>query len=348
MGFPFGPGGPIAPIAARRFETMYRCYSVSFIDKVSMESGGKIILPPSALDALARLNIQYPMLFELTNKDGSKKTHAGVLEFVAEEGNCYIPYWMMQNLLIEEGGFIRVVSSSLPKGTYVKLQPQSSDFLDISNHRAVLENALRNFSALTKGDIIMINYNNRNYYINILETKPGESISIVETDVNVDFAAPADYKEPPPKIEEPKDKLAAISSPQSIPGAAVDKKQQLEDPRFQVFGGSGYRLDGKKSSLLSTSPANTTTAMSTSPIGIKTVPERKLSNTPVPSSSPPVVQPQAMGNKLVFGKQAVVDNTSKSASTKADDKKDTKPGVAAAEEKKSNFVPFTGKGYSLK
>jgi len=218
----------------------------------------------------------------------------------------------MQNLLIAEGEIMRVASATLQKGTYVKLQPQSSDFLDISNHRAVLENALRNFSALTKGDIIKINYNAKNYYINVLETQPGNSISIVETDVNVDFAPPADYKEPPPKTEEikekPKENLTATSAPQSIPGA--DKKVQ-EDSSFKAFAGSGYRLDGKKSSL-STSPAF---LPSTSPI--QTVPQRKLSNT-APSTSPPVVQPQAMGNKLVFGKQTLQTDTK---TTKTEEKK---------------------------
>jgi len=31
-----------------------------------------------------------------------------VLEFVADEGKIYIPYWMMQNLMLDEGGLIQV------------------------------------------------------------------------------------------------------------------------------------------------------------------------------------------------------------------------------------------------
>ena len=49
-------------------------------------------MPPSALEKLARLNISYPMLFKLSNKDRS--THCGVLEFVAEEGRVYVPHWV--------------------------------------------------------------------------------------------------------------------------------------------------------------------------------------------------------------------------------------------------------------
>lgn len=59
---------------------------------------------------------------------------------------------MMQNLVVREGDIVRIENVSLPKGTYVKLQPVTSNFLDIHNHRAVLETTLRNYAALTVGD----------------------------------------------------------------------------------------------------------------------------------------------------------------------------------------------------
>lgn len=42
----------------------------------------------------------------------------------------------------------------------------------------------------------MVAYNNKKYYIDIVETKPAHAISIIETDCEVDFAPPLDYKEP--------------------------------------------------------------------------------------------------------------------------------------------------------
>ena len=36
---------------------------------------------------------EYPILFEVTNTKQKKTTHCGVLEFVAEEGVVYLPYW---------------------------------------------------------------------------------------------------------------------------------------------------------------------------------------------------------------------------------------------------------------
>lgn len=85
--------------AARRFDEWFRCYPVVMLpgpDRTEINHGGKVFLPPSALDKLTRLHITYPMLFELTNnKDGAnKKTHAGVLEFIAEEGKIYLPQWV--------------------------------------------------------------------------------------------------------------------------------------------------------------------------------------------------------------------------------------------------------------
>ena len=68
---------------------------------------------------------------------------SGVLEFVADEGKVYIPYWMMQNLAIDQGGLLMVESASLPVATFAKFQPHSVDFLDLTNPKAVLESKLR-------------------------------------------------------------------------------------------------------------------------------------------------------------------------------------------------------------
>merc|ERR1719221_2171082 len=149
FGFGGGDGGGFFPGVPERFDKQYQAFPVSFFDRNDLEKGNKIILPSSALDHLARLNISYPMLFEVSNPTAARRTHAGVQEFIAEEGTCYLPHWMMCNLVLQEGDLVRVTNTSLPKGTFVKLQPLTSDFLDIHNPRAVLENSLRNFATLT-------------------------------------------------------------------------------------------------------------------------------------------------------------------------------------------------------
>ena len=42
-----------------------------------VNTGGKIIMPPSALDAVTRLNIPYPLLFQLYNPVSKRTTHCG-------------------------------------------------------------------------------------------------------------------------------------------------------------------------------------------------------------------------------------------------------------------------------
>jgi len=180
----------------QRFEEQYHCYSVAYADKAHLEGGDKILLPPSAFDTLARLQVDYPMLFRLESTEKGTMTHCGVLEFTAEEGSCYIPFWVMQNLLIEEGAVITITNISLPKATFVKLRPQHVDFLEITNPRAVLEHALRNFSCVTKGDVICVPYNDRNYHFQMMEVRPQDAACIIETDCNVDFDAPVGYKDP--------------------------------------------------------------------------------------------------------------------------------------------------------
>ncbi|KAF4723883.1 Ubiquitin recognition factor in ER-associated degradation protein 1, partial [Perkinsus olseni] len=49
------------------FDVQYHCYPVSFLGREELEKGNKILLPQSALDQLARLNVSYPMLFQISN-----------------------------------------------------------------------------------------------------------------------------------------------------------------------------------------------------------------------------------------------------------------------------------------
>lgn len=104
----------------------------------------------------------------------------------------------MKTLQLQDGDMLQVKSTDLPPGTFIKLQPQSSSFLDISDPKAVLENAFRNFSCLTVGDVFTFHYNDQVYAIEVLEAKPEndkKAICTLETDLSVDFAPPVGYEE---------------------------------------------------------------------------------------------------------------------------------------------------------
>ena len=98
----------------------------------------QVIMPPSALANLTSLDLESPWMFKLSNPSNpAASTHAGVLEFIAEEGCVHLPFWMMQSLRLNEGDPIRITGTELPKGKFVKLQAQSVHFLEISDHKAV-------------------------------------------------------------------------------------------------------------------------------------------------------------------------------------------------------------------
>lgn len=149
----------------------------------------------------------------------------------------------MQHLLLVEGDIVKVTNTSLPKGSFVKLQPVSKTFLDVHNPRAVLENSLRHFATLTKGDNIVINYNNKKFEIEIVGTEPTDAISIIEADIEVDFAPPKDYVEPPRQTQAAtSSQVSSQPAATSAPGAVAAEPAPSEP---EVFGGAGYRLDGK-------------------------------------------------------------------------------------------------------
>ncbi|SCU95810.1 LAFA_0G02432g1_1 [Lachancea sp. 'fantastica'] len=239
----------------QKFEDYFRCYPIAMMnDRIRKDDanfGGKIFLPPSALNKLTMLNVRYPMLFELTAPDSQKKTHGGVLEFTAEEGRVYLPQWMMESLNVNPGSLLQIGSTDLPLGQFAKIEPQSVDFLDISDPKAVLENVLRKFSTLSEDDIIEINYNNHIYRIKVLEVKPesnAKSICVIETDLVTDFAPPVGYVEPDYKAlktQTPKvDPSARGMGPMSKRidyAAAVNASQQNKS----AFGGQGQSLKGQ-------------------------------------------------------------------------------------------------------
>eukprot|EP00656_Telonema_subtile_P048467 TRINITY_DN5781_c0_g1_i3.p1 TRINITY_DN5781_c0_g1~~TRINITY_DN5781_c0_g1_i3.p1 ORF type:complete len:280 (-),score=56.94 TRINITY_DN5781_c0_g1_i3:221-1060(-) len=207
---------------------------------------------------LAQLKIDYPMLFELIPHNGAKHLHCGVLEFVAEEGFVYVPFWMMENMQLEEGDLLTVRNASLSKGSFVKFRPQSKSFIELANPRAVLERTMSKFACLTKNQTVRIFYNNRTYDLDVCELKAGgnptEACSIIEADINVDFDAPADYVEPSRQTHEPEQAAqpympAGQFSQSAARGcialpASVFLEEGIEAPDATASP-SGQRLSGK-------------------------------------------------------------------------------------------------------
>ena len=53
----------------------------------------------------------------------------------------------------------------------------------------MLETTLRGYSCLTIGDAICVHYNNKKYFIDVIEALPANAISVIDTDCQVWYAA---------------------------------------------------------------------------------------------------------------------------------------------------------------
>ncbi|GFZ49841.1 hypothetical protein JCM24511_07244 [Saitozyma sp. JCM 24511] len=247
------------------YDEYFKAYSVAVMggkERPELLYGGKIIMPPSALAKLSALDIQSPWTFHLRNprNPNVNQTHAGVLEFIAEEGIVHLPAWMMKTLGLNEGDPVRLTGASLPKGKLVKIQAQSTDFLEVSDPKAVLESALRFYSCLTKGDIIEITYNSLIFEFLVMDTRPeGSGISIIDTDLEVDFETPVGYVEPPRPAPAPiptmADKLkidlgetTSVSAGSSRPVSSLSNRPggSGDSTPLESFTGVGQSLSGRK------------------------------------------------------------------------------------------------------
>lgn len=173
---------------AERIRTGGIDYKESLVPVAADGEGDKVLLPPSALESLSRQDAvsMGPMLFELTwtlpaevvrgedSATASRTTHAGVLEFVADEGTIGLPRKVVQSLVLpgqsgpEEPlsgaemaevlgtGKVLVRYVRLAKATFARVVPETVGLSQISELRAMLEQNMRNHATLTVGDRLSV------------------------------------------------------------------------------------------------------------------------------------------------------------------------------------------------
>jgi ubiquitin fusion degradation protein 1 len=303
------------------------------------EGSGMIILCRSALEKISILELQYPLMFNIQNKKchPPKVMHCGVQDFCAPEGIAYAPRWMMKNLgLAEQGAIATIQSVTLPSATFIQLQPQSVAFLDISNPKAVLEQVLRKYPTLTKGSTILFHYNDKEYYMKVLDIKPQSSsnaVSILNADVEVDFAPPVGYVEP--EMKKPTNNSnASVSSPnRTNNGSELDDVDPLQTS-YSSFEESSTEEDdfagdssaGPKSMLLS-----------------------QLSNKKKPKLLPIVgsngsieMKPEAEVQELRESQKKALREREEKA------RKEEEERLKKQEDSKKNMLAFSGKGETIR
>lgn len=171
---------------------------ITIANREAFENGGKLILGTEILSKLIDRNILKDgscAHFRIHSPARKIVIHCGVFDFSGKESLVYAPRWIMEYCDIRPGDSIVLASVDLKLGTFMKIQPQSVDFLDIPNHDEVLTELLPNFSCVMQGQYLRFHYNDKCYDIKILETKPDPAVSLINTNVTVDFAEPVGYSD---------------------------------------------------------------------------------------------------------------------------------------------------------
>ncbi|KAG2814802.1 hypothetical protein PC116_g18307 [Phytophthora cactorum] len=193
-----------------------QCFSVACLDMPRLEFGDKIVLPPKILLGLQYMKIAPPLLFMVQAVgldiqpegilNACSRHYCSVQEFSAPDGQVFLPYWLMQNLGVAEGGTVEVTSVvNLPRGVYCRLQPEAMSFLDLAAEigpKLLMETALRRYSVLSVGSTILIEYGSVQYYLRVVELKPASVVSLCgDVDLETYFM--------PPEGSDPKRKSTA-------------------------------------------------------------------------------------------------------------------------------------------
>lgn len=294
---------------------------------------------------------------------------------------------MMANLGVENNSKIQLSVTELPTGNFVKFKPQSTNFLTkISDPRAVLEHKLRNYAALKVGEVIYFQYVKNDYFLEVLECRPAShgAISIIEANLEVDFAPPDGYVEPTAKPATSSSSMNTMSSPFAMDeddphqsaevddlGLGADSEEDDDDDVPGVPGSAGKRTRSTSSNKRSKTPIAAFSGQGHRPSG-KAVHSSELS-LPELASSPSGRKFITSSGSLVIGPPSESSTTSNSANARgtmspaaaaaaaraASQASSSKPAtpqptannpVAATEIKTetAGFVAFSGAGHRLK
>ena len=220
----------------------FKCYSEAFSGK-DLNKSDQILVPNNILNSIANnKNIEYPLFFKITFNN--KSITCGMLEFT-DDDNIYMPFWLMQNLYpIREGDLVFIEIVNIPNADIITVKPHDMKFLLIEDHKKVLEENLSKFTTINKGSTIAIYYKDVPYELNIVDTKPSDSVSIINTDVKIDFEEPVDYVDQSFEFNSNGTNIVTKKPRLDNDKNNNDTKDEDND-EFVPFSGKGYKLGNK-------------------------------------------------------------------------------------------------------
>ena len=211
----------------------FKCLPLIFYNKYDdvsfLENSNKIILPKEVLYDLSKYdNIKYPMRFKINDSNIVFSVH----DFLEGIDSIYMPNDLINAFDLKDDieCKLELYNEDVDTGTKIVLKPHTSNFLEIEDHKSVLENHLmKAYDTIVEGQTISIPYFDTKICIDVIKCEPSITISLIDTDLVVDFEQPYDYVEPPPRPKTPE-----IVVPRHEP--------KKESKGFVPFSGKGYRL----------------------------------------------------------------------------------------------------------
>ena len=195
----------------------YACSSCGDELVNKLKHTNKLLLPQSVLYSLQNSidNFESPLFFKLTNKSNEFYQVCGVHEFSAPPGVIHAPYYVMNTLGIREGETINIELVNPPEGSFIKIRPHKTEFIELPNPKELLEKILsRDYQVLIEGHTIQLYDTNSDkvYEIDIVETKPASIIKIIDINLEVDFEQPLDYVEPVKEVKDISENVSNYST----------------------------------------------------------------------------------------------------------------------------------------
>jgi hypothetical protein len=152
------------------------------------EFSNKCIAPKSLLCELSEYS---NLIFPIHLKFG--KETLSIHEFIDDIDCLYIPNSVYKDSVAEEPRELEIVNSRIEKATKLIMKPFSSTFLTIENPKQYLEIHLkRSYSVLRRDQIISLIYKDYSIDFRIVLTEPATLVSLIDTEIEVDFEEPYD------------------------------------------------------------------------------------------------------------------------------------------------------------
>ena len=229
-------------------------------------NSNKIILPHSLFTEIVDKKVWdnhpagKPIIFQLEVADPEtgdviETTFAGVEEFTAPPGKVGLPHktalsltkergvgWLQENPMV----FLSYVSLPTHEESFMQIQPRGRGFhgendavvnLDI---KTILEKTLRDHIVLTRGDWIPIYHEGKWYELVVRDTRPAETLEVLNTDLEVDILPSEDTELEQTAVQEAKDKLKRF----------MDARNERAKAKEQKLKGVKEPPKGDKSSIL--------------------------------------------------------------------------------------------------